>query len=267
MPLRSNHAFDILSGEVVSGRIASLTAEEFRVYVLLYMRCHQLNLQMKSDIEYLQRLIGYGTREQIQTVINTAFVPCPMDPSLITHPRLWERMEVCEAKSKAAQAGVEQRLIKNWTGAVKPTKPKEVTVPPELANMELYRRDYRLCSNWESLIQAWKKKFPEIDLMFQLGKAHQWELDNPGKVKSNRPAYLERWFARAQSNAAYSKPPALKLQEKVCLVCKRPMGQLPRATGAKICGWCERKKEADVRSRAAQRPNREPTLLGDIFAD
>jgi len=74
-------------------------------------------------------------------------------------------------------------------------------IPPELKDLELYRTDENLLRRWPELYPAWKKAFPELDVLDQIRKAHTWELANPSRRKKDRPRYLTNWLNRAAAEA------------------------------------------------------------------
>ena len=74
-----------------------------------------------------------------------------------------------------------------------------VPVPKELADLELYAEDEKLCGRWHELMQAWKVAYPKLDVVAEVRKAHAWEVCQPIR-KKDRAAFLRRWL-----NKAYDK--------------------------------------------------------------
>ena len=71
-----------------------------------------------------------------------------------------------------------------------------VPTPKELADLELYAEDERLCRRWHELLAAWKVAYPGIDILAEVRKAHAWEVVQPIR-KKDRAAFLRRWLNRA----------------------------------------------------------------------
>ena len=70
--------------------------------------------------------------------------------------------------------------------------------PDELANLELYATDKKLCLDWPKLMVSWPLAFPGVDILAEIRKAHAWEIANPEKRKRNRKKFLHNWLSRAQ---------------------------------------------------------------------
>lgn len=69
-------------------------------------------------------------------------------------------------------------------------------VPKELADLELYAKDRRLCLRWERLYVSWKTAFPGLDILHEIRAAHSWEVSNPQRAKRDRPRFLQNWLSR-----------------------------------------------------------------------
>jgi len=73
-------------------------------------------------------------------------------------------------------------------------------IPPELADLELYAADQKLCTAWEGLIRAWRQSFPRMNILAEVRKAHAWEVANPERRKRRRGAYLNGWISRSHQD-------------------------------------------------------------------
>lgn len=82
-----------------------------------------------------------------------------------------------------------------------PSPARSSPVPPDLEGLPLYAEDEKLCRRWAELLPAWRKAYPGIDILAEVRKAHAWEVSNPSRRKTDRPAYLRRWLAREQDKA------------------------------------------------------------------
>jgi len=69
-------------------------------------------------------------------------------------------------------------------------------VPMELADLELYRLDRKLCLRWERLYKSWKVTFKGLDVLKEVRTAHSWEMSNPQRQKRDRPRFLHNWLSR-----------------------------------------------------------------------
>ena len=82
-----------------------------------------------------------------------------------------------------------------------------VPTPKELADLELYREDERLCRRWHELLAAWKVAYPGIDILAEVRKAHAWEVVQPIR-KKDRAAFLRRWLNRTFDKRDRRRMPA-----------------------------------------------------------
>jgi len=83
-------------------------------------------------------------------------------------------------------------------------------VPPELADLELYAEDQKLCDRWATLLPVWVKAYPGVDVVAEVRKANAWEVANPEKRKVNRPRFLTNWLSRAQDRPKFQPAPAVE---------------------------------------------------------
>lgn len=74
-------------------------------------------------------------------------------------------------------------------------------VPPELADLPLYREDRKLCARFDELVRAWSQANPRVDVLATIRRAHAWEVSNPRRRKRDRAKFLERWIAREEDRA------------------------------------------------------------------
>lgn len=81
-----------------------------------------------------------------------------------------------------------------------PTDPPPNSIPSELQGLELYETDERLIKEWPSLLPTWRDTYPGIDVFAEVKKAHVWEVTHPKNRKRNRPAFLNSWFKKAQTD-------------------------------------------------------------------
>lgn len=70
--------------------------------------------------------------------------------------------------------------------------------PPELLELELYRKNKKLLESFGLLMITWKQAYPGVNLLAELKKAHAWEVANPKRRKVDKVGFLQRWMARAQ---------------------------------------------------------------------
>ena len=80
-----------------------------------------------------------------------------------------------------------------------------MVVPKELAKLELYAADSKFCEQWPELLPHWRETYPQLDILAEVRKAHEWEWIRPKYLrKRNRKSFLGKWLARAW----YRLPPA-----------------------------------------------------------
>lgn len=70
-------------------------------------------------------------------------------------------------------------------------------VPAELQGLSLYRLDEKLCEKWAEVYPVWKDAYRGIDILYEIKKAHTWEVCNPDRRKTKRVQYLNNWLSRA----------------------------------------------------------------------
>jgi hypothetical protein len=89
------------------------------------------------------------------------------------------------------------------------SKPESVkTIPDELRELPLYASDQRLAARFGELMGEWAKRFPEIDVLREIGNAHAWEMARqPRDRKKDRPRFLTTWMLTASKDARKGKPP------------------------------------------------------------
>lgn len=71
-------------------------------------------------------------------------------------------------------------------------------IAAELAGLELYEHDKRLCARWPDLMRAWRLAYPAVNIMHEVRAAHAWEVANPLRRKKDRARFLANWLARCQ---------------------------------------------------------------------
>lgn len=76
--------------------------------------------------------------------------------------------------------------------------PEPIPPPPELADLELYSVDTKLCAEWSTLVIAWRKAYPGVDVVQEVRRAHAWEVSNPAKRKIHRARFIASWLSRQQ---------------------------------------------------------------------
>jgi hypothetical protein len=80
-----------------------------------------------------------------------------------------------------------------------------MVVPKELERLELYAADEKFCSQWPDLLDHWRETYPQLDILAEVKRAHEWEWIRPKYLrKKNRKSFLGKWLARA----FYRLPPA-----------------------------------------------------------
>lgn len=80
--------------------------------------------------------------------------------------------------------------------------------PEDLAGMELYAADRKLCGKWPGLLAAWRTAYPGVEVLAEVRKAHAWEVSNPSRRKVNRASFLAKWLARAQDGQSTGSGPS-----------------------------------------------------------
>ena len=81
---------------------------------------------------------------------------------------------------------------------IAPSK-RAFSVPAPLQGLKLYEKDRKLCQKWEE----WYKNNCELhsfDVLHEVKKAHQWELDNPRKRKKDRCRFLTKWMNTTEAD-------------------------------------------------------------------
>ena len=72
-------------------------------------------------------------------------------------------------------------------------------VPEELNALPLYREDQKLLKKWPELVAAWKVAYPGLDVVYEIKKAHAWEVANPERRKKQRGRFLTNWLANVRN--------------------------------------------------------------------
>lgn len=77
------------------------------------------------------------------------------------------------------------------------TEPEPVLVYPTVG-------DQKTWNLIESKLAEYQELYPDLDVLFELKKAKQWIIDNPGSTKTAKgmTRYLNGWMARAQNKGA-----------------------------------------------------------------
>ena len=73
-------------------------------------------------------------------------------------------------------------------------------VPAELQRLSLYALDEKLCLRWAEVLPVWKETYKGIDILYEVQKAHTWEICKPEERKTNRVAFLNGWLSRAHGD-------------------------------------------------------------------
>ena len=104
---------------------------------------------------------------------------------------------LCGAQRKCT---TEQQYVRVRTGGERP--------PPELADLELYAADRKLCKRWPQLLRTWQRTYPWLDVMAEVCHAHAWEVENVSRRKTDRPRFLGNWLRRAEERRQRDAPVA-----------------------------------------------------------
>jgi hypothetical protein len=161
-----------------------------------------------SDLRRLARLIrtDFDKLKKVWGEVADRFEPVPGVEGRVFNRTLSEIYKQQVGKSEAGRKGADAR----WHGAgesqepeapePEPTTIEPQAVPDDLAPLELYAADKRLCKRWPELKQAWQQACPGIDVLAEVRKAHSWEVSNPSKRKKDRSKFLGNWMNRAQDS-------------------------------------------------------------------
>lgn len=102
------------------------------------------------------------------------------------------------------------------------------TIPSDLIGLELYEQDAKFCSVFDRCLAVWRNTYPRLDVLFEIKKAHAWEVCNPRLRKTDRQRYINNWLSRASD-----KLPAVK----------QPVNQMSKVSSCERCrmtpGWVE----------------------------
>ncbi len=115
-------------------------------------------------------------------------------PQPAPNPRLTSAQPAPNHKQER-QEGEE---CKEGEECAEPAKTPSAAPPPELSGLTLYEQDSKLCAQWATLLPAWRKAYPGVDVVAEARKAHTWELANPTRIKKNRARFLNTWLSKAQ---------------------------------------------------------------------
>lgn len=114
----------------------------------------------------------------------------------------WKDGEVVEQVSdnKASSKRESKSKTEKKSKTPQPPEGEAHRVPSELAGLELYEADKRLCMNLGGLLPTWEQAYPGVDIRAEIRKAHAWEMANPMKRKTprGRSRFLNSWMARQQ---------------------------------------------------------------------
>jgi len=101
---------------------------------------------------------------------------------------------LCGEKYKAARAARKRWQINHAKELA--AKENAAAVPRELASLELYAADVKLCALWPQLLPAWRQAFPGVDVLLEVRRAHAWEVSNPQRRKVVRSRFLRNWLSK-----------------------------------------------------------------------
>jgi hypothetical protein len=92
--------------------------------------------------------------------------------------------------------------VASWAKTPWPSTVKMSSVPKELRDLPFYAEDKKLLARWNELLVRWHRQCPGVNVETEVNRAHEWEVDNPQKRKTNKVAFLNNWMRRAQDRAA-----------------------------------------------------------------
>ncbi len=122
----------------------------------------------------------------------------PVPPKEVIDDSTNHRRTLDESSTKARVEG------KGKEGKLKEVKRKEgkgskgELLPPELNEMDLFLVDEKLIQRWPDLLISWKKTYPHLDIMAQIGQAHNHLVEHPEKHYRNMIKYLGDWLKRSE---------------------------------------------------------------------
>ena len=108
-----------------------------------------------------------------------------------------------EGQQEVPQKGTQ----KGTTEEVRTTSTAHST-PPELADLELYAADRKLCKRWGQLLRTWQRTYPGLAVLDEVCLAHAWEVENVRKRKTDRARFLGRWLRRSEERRQRDAPVA-----------------------------------------------------------
>lgn len=91
--------------------------------------------------------------------------------------------------------------------------PPDPPIPPELANLALYRVDKKLCARWPELIAAWTEAYPNLNVPKTVASAHAWEVANVKRRKRDKARFLQSWLDKEQDRSSTTWPTYNKRSE------------------------------------------------------
>ncbi len=74
---------------------------------------------------------------------------------------------------------------------------RDEPLPPELNEMNLFLVDEELIRRWPDLLVSWKKTYPRLDIMAQIGQAHNHLIEHPEKHYRKMIKYIGDWIKRS----------------------------------------------------------------------
>ena len=121
-----------------------------------------------------------------------------------------------EGRPDRSREGEPGRPLNNTTLSTENTKyspggTKSASTPVELRGLELYEGDVKLRRRWPSLLKAWGRAHPGVDIGAEVARAHAWEVANSTRRKKDKARFLGGWLSRVKvdSSLANTEPPPL----------------------------------------------------------